>query len=199
MPQIDIKGIGTVRVSDDFAKLPPDQQQATVEEIAARIRARDIANEMSGKPDYANMSAVDVALTAAGNVGTSAKKFATDIVQPIIHPIDTAQNLYAIGKGILQKTGVVSGHEAEPVAEAVGKFFVERYGSAEAVKRTLATDPVGMAADVSMLLTGGGSAAARAPGLAGRLGEVAATAGRWSTPSTSQRPASRPAPMPATS
>src|SRR4029077_19900078 len=62
--------------------------------------------------------------------------------------------------------------------EAVGRFFVERYGSAEAIKRTLATDPIGSAADVSMLLTGGGGIAARAPGVAGRLDEVAGAVGR---------------------
>ena len=46
-------------------------------------------------------------------------------------------------------------------ASAAGGMLKERYGSEEALRRTIATDPVGFAADASMLLTGGGSAAAR--------------------------------------
>ena len=62
--------------------------------------------------------------------------------------------------------------------DAFGEALGERYGSLSGAKRSLIRDPLGVAADVSIPLTLGGSAAARLPGTVGRLGRGAATAGR---------------------
>jgi hypothetical protein len=115
---------------------------------------------------------------AISNIPSSAGQLASDIAQPFIHPVDTYENVKNIGKGALQKLGIVSGSDAEPYADAVGKFLMDRYGSAEAIKNTLATDPVGVAADLSMILSGGETAAARLPAAVGKAGEVAGTVGR---------------------
>lgn len=114
----------------------------------------------------------------AGVIIPSAGRFARDVAQPFIHPVETAKSLKDLGLGILEKTGLKESAGHEKYADAVGQFFVDRYGSIEKAKHTLETDPVGMAADVSMFLTGGGSAAARLPGIAGKIGEVTRTAGR---------------------
>jgi hypothetical protein len=126
----------------------------------------------------------DVPLKAAKNLGPSALQFGKDIVQPFLHPIDTAEALKNLGHGVLQKTGILSGDEQEKYADAVGKFFADRYGGIENVKKTLAEDPVGIAGDLSVLLTGGGAAAARAPGIIGTAGRAASTAGRLVDPLT---------------
>lgn len=118
------------------------------------------------------------AVSAAKNLPSSGGKFLHDILQPIIHPVETYESIKNLGHGVLQKVGIASGSDSEKYADAVGKFLVDRYGSVEAVKKTLATDPVGLAADVSMLLTGGGTAAARAPGAIGKIGEITSAAGR---------------------
>lgn len=123
------------------------------------------------------------AMEAVGNVPASAMKFGENLVQPLMHPLDTLGRIGELGAGAVQKAGQALGTEALgtegiPQADAVGKFVKDRYGSAEALKNTLATDPVGLAADASMVLTGGGTAAARLPGVAGKLGEVTAAAGR---------------------
>jgi hypothetical protein len=112
------------------------------------------------------------------NAPASAAHFARDVVQPIIHPVETATNLKNLGLGVLEKTGIVPGDEHEKYADAVGRYFVERYGGFDNAKRALITDPVGVAGDLSTLFTGGGSLAARAPGMIGRAGEAVATAGR---------------------
>jgi hypothetical protein len=65
-----------------------------------------------------------------------------------------------------------------PTVKAFADAMEERYGSMDAVQRTGIKDPLGLAGDLSMLLTAGGSAAARAPGVIGRVGEGVATAGR---------------------
>lgn len=118
------------------------------------------------------------------NVPSSAAHAATDMVQPILHPVETVQNIGAIGKGVLQKFGIVSGDDAVKYADAVGEFFKERYGSVENIAKTLETDPVGALMDVSTILSGGGTAAARAPGMVGKVGQVAAEAGRVIDPLT---------------
>lgn len=172
MPTLNIEGIGSVNVSDDFTKLPAEQQQSIVEDIAHQVKVKRIVQDMN-RPSWLGAAAEGVT-----NIPSSAGRFAENMVQPFIHPITTVQNLYAIGKGALQKTGLVKGNDAEKYADAVGKFLMDRYGSEDAIKKTLAEDPVGLAADLSIVLTGGGSLAARAPGIAGRAGEIVAGAGR---------------------
>jgi len=135
----------------------------------------------SDEPITANTGIANFAKYArdtVSNVPKSAANMAADIAHVVVHPVDTVESIGNIGKGILQKFGVVGGDDAEKYADVVGKFFKDRYGSAEAIAKTLKDDPVGAMADVSAVITMGGSAAARAPGIAGKLGEVAATAGR---------------------
>lgn len=126
----------------------------------------------------------DVPLAAIRNAPASAAKFATDIVQPVIHPVDTATGLKNLALGVAEKTGLKSGAENIPYADAVGQFFADRYGSMENFKQTMASDPVGFAADLSMLLTGGGSVAARVPVIGGKVAEIANTASRMVDPLT---------------
>lgn len=124
------------------------------------------------------------AATGVSNIPSSAAKFATDIVQPILHPIDTAVALKNIGHGLIEKTGLTGSREHEKYPDAVGQFFAERYGGMENLKKTMAEDPVGFAADISTVLTGGGSLAARAPGVLGKVGEITRTAGNITNPLT---------------
>jgi len=127
-----------------------------------------------------------------GNVGTSTGKFLTGVGQAIAHPIDTANaavdTLAGAVQNILPKEVVDFVHKNEPaalaqadkraieVANAVGGEYKKKYGSADALANTLYTDPVGAAADLSMLFTGGASATGKL-GLAGtsaKLGTAAA-------------------------
>lgn len=125
-----------------------------------------------------SLSWSETGLQALENIPSSAMKFGADIVQPILHPIDTAKSLKDLGLGVIEHLGLKSGTEHEKYADAVGQFLKDRYGGIENIKRTLANDPVGLAADVSMILTGGETAAVRLPGMAGRIGEIAGTVGR---------------------
>lgn len=142
----------------------------------------------SAKP----MSISEMASQAAQNAPSSAIEYAKNIAQPIIHPIETAQNLYGLGKGLGAK-GMLAAFDTfgRPVspearaaveemaapANAVGEHFAGRYGGAENIKRTIAQDPIGTLGDVSMLLSAGGTAGSRLPGMLGRVGEAAATTG----------------------
>jgi len=150
----------------------------------------------------------DVPLSALKNVPSSAGNFLSGIAKAVAHPIDTAGNLYDAAAGGVQnyaklaienenakrlargKTPVdsivsraVMGEPTEKMqkANAIGQFMGDRYGSAEGVKNTLATDPVGAAADLSMLLTGGASLASKAPQLA-KASSALNTAAKYTNP-----------------
>lgn len=124
----------------------------------------------------------DVASSAVSNIGPSALQFGHDIIQPFIHPVETYDNLKNLGMGIAEKTGISSGDEHVKYADAAGKYLADRYGGVENLKNTLANDPVGLAADLSMLISGGGTAAARMPGYLGKAGEIAGSVGRAMDP-----------------
>lgn len=159
---------------------PDDMQSDQIRNLIAKKFPNDVSSHYSDMSQAlaSGMSWSEAAGKAVQNIPSSAVELAKNTVQPIIHPIETAENLGSLGKGVLQKLGLVSGNDSEKYADAVGKFLVDRYGSVDAVKKTLANDPVGLVADVSLILSGGGSAAARLPGIAGKVGEVAAAAGR---------------------
>lgn len=119
----------------------------------------------------------DVASQAITNTPQSAINFGKSIVQPFIHPVDTIRSLGNVEAGVLQKTGMMPGKEYVPTADAVGEYYKDRYGGVEQIKNSIATDPVGVAGDLSMILTGGGDIAERAPGIIGKIGEVARATG----------------------
>ena len=131
------------------------------------------------------LGAADVAMGAATSFIPSAVEFGKSLVHPIMHPIETGQAIGALGKGLYSKAAGAFGAEQDPTqkaeteapVEALKKHFVDRYGSVESAKRTFATDPVGFLADVSTPLTLGGSFAARAPGVIGKVGQITQKAG----------------------
>lgn len=179
MANLQIDGIGSVTIDDAFLSLPPDKQAAEVDAIAATMRSAQTAPPAANTaaPPKKDMSLTEVATSAVRNAPASAIQFGKDMIHPVLHPIDTAEAIKNIGSGILQKVGILSGDDMEKYADAVGNFFYERYGSSEGIKNAIATDPVGVLGDLSMVLTGGGTLAARAPGLAGKAGSIVQKAG----------------------
>ena len=130
------------------------------------------------------MPMTDVLINAAKNAPSSLYGVGESMVQPILHPIDTAQAIGSVGKGLLSKAkGTFASQdptkkaENEAVVNAIGEQFAKRYGGWENIKRTFAEDPAGVLADISTPFTLGGSLAARAPGVIGKAGAAARTAG----------------------
>jgi len=128
----------------------------------------------------------DVLKQAAVNFPSSAVGVAQSMVQPILHPIETAEAIGQLGKGLYSKASGAVGVQQDPekkardeaAANAMRDYFADRYGSWEGFKRAVAQDPAGVMADISVPLTLGGGAAARAPGLIGKAGEITSAAGK---------------------
>lgn len=118
-----------------------------------------------------------VPLTAVTNIPSSGYEFGKNLIQPIMHPIETGKNLLGILKG-----AVGAGDNSDSQKwDAVKQAIIERYGGYENIKRTIANDPVGSLADVSTILTGGGTLVSKVPQIS-KLGTIAKTVGNTIEP-----------------
>ncbi|QIO34328.1 hypothetical protein [Bradyrhizobium sp. 1(2017)] len=178
-PQGDLSGVSTEDLLKAY-RAPQgapqgSQQQLTADQLLAAQQRRQDGGELSWS---------DVPGQMLANLPGSAAQFGSDIIQPFIHPIDTLSAIGDAGHGLAQKLGLASGTDDVAKADAIGQFFADRYGSMEGFKRALATDPVGVAGDLSTVLSGGSTALARAPGVAGRAAKVAGIASKVVDPLT---------------
>ena len=164
---------------EELARRQQDRPRA-VNPFAAELQQREQGIAFS-----------DVPAMALRNLPESAERFGEDLIQPFLHPVETAKNVGNLAVGAVQKL-IPGEQESEVYADAVGQFFADRYGGWENVKRTMAEDPVGFLADVSTVLTGGGAALARAPGMMGQVGRAVSTAGRITDPVRATAAAVRP-------
>lgn len=142
--------------------------------VAQAYRELRLAPEQAEQP--ADQTVGQALGRAYENVGSSAVEFGRNLVQPFIAPVETAQAIGQIGRGLYSKAQGALGVQQDPAqkavneaaANAVGQMYAQRYGSWEKAKETLATDPVGLLSDAATVLTLGGAAGARAPGIVGQ-------------------------------
>ena len=155
-----------------------DPQTMTDEELQRQIA--ELEKQLGITPSPFEDGVVSYAGELGSNIPGSALQTAENLVAPILHPIETAKSMVSLGSSVLGKLGIT---EADPeAAEAVGKYLADRYGGINEVMTTLRDDPVGLLADVSIVFTGGGALAARAPGVVGKAGQVISRAGRAADP-----------------
>jgi hypothetical protein len=113
------------------------------------------------------------------NVPSSAYQLGSDVAQVVTNPVQTLDAIGNLGLGLIA-LAIPDAYQEESLdkpqeaALAVGQYISDRYGGFDKVKETLKTDPVGMLADVSGVLLGGGYLATKA-GL--KAGQVATKAG----------------------
>ena len=104
---------------------------------------------------------------AISNVPSSTVNLVEDTMQPFLHPIDTANSLLSLGKGLYQLT--TPGEQPdEATAKAVGQYFSNRYGGIENFKRSFASDPMGVLADASIVIGGGAALTGKTASLSGK-------------------------------
>lgn len=113
----------------------------------------------------------------------SAQRFLGGVYETITKPVETLTGLGEVLTGayarFIPQEWMARPDKAQEFIEkanAVGGAYKDRYGSVEALKNTIATDPVGFAADVSMF-TGAGAAVTP-----GRTGQVLGTVSRYTDP-----------------
>lgn len=123
------------------------------------------------------------------NAPQSAGNFVHALVQPFIHPIDTAKSVGSLADALMSKISrpgdllregdaaptpeeLQARTQREAPADAMGKFLADRFGGYKAIKNTVETDPVGASADLATLLMGGSMLPVRGAEALGRAGAV---------------------------
>lgn len=134
---------------------------ATVEEIQMAI---DRLNKSPDEKDY-----FDEVMT---NVGPSANAALQDFISAFSDPIGTAKDTYDLGVG-LYSLATDGDKPEEEIARALGEYYGDRYGSFTALKNSFKTDPVGVALDLSSIVSGVGGAARGSSGLVRKVSEKA--------------------------
>ncbi len=179
MPFIEIDGIGKVEPSPSFFQLSPDQQAKEVDAFVQSYKKTQ-QTQTAAQPVEQNPAEAAAAENRA-NLAKSAVNFGTNIAHAVAHPIQTAENIGTLGKGVLQKIGVISGKDAIPAADAAGDALVARYGSWDAIKKTAHEDPVGFMADLSTAF-GGGAGIAKMAGATGDIVNTVSKVGAVTNP-----------------
>src|SRR3990167_5627060 len=132
--------------------------------------ARMLDRGMTRQKTYAQ-EAIQDPLAFAGktiaNVPRSGMEFMKGVANIVTHPVKTASSLAALSIGgaanTIETIADMAGEknaeeifklESEDMANAVGNFYVQRYGSIEAAAKTFQEDPVGFMSDFSTVVTG---------------------------------------------
>ena len=180
----------------DFSNLS-DEQLMAIAKRSAPTNFADLSDEklmeIAGiKPKMTGMQVVGEALT---NFPSSAVKYGKELYEAVTNPVETVKNIGMVAAGglknitpevvqkfitsIAKEPGQID--QAVEMANAVGGEYAKKYGSVEGFKQAVASDPVSVLGDLSLLMTGGGSAVAKLPGVA-RAGQVTAQLGRTIDP-----------------
>lgn len=139
----------------------------TVRILGAELRR--LQQAPAPKPAIPKRSLFEAGTEAIENIPASAVQYGKSMLEAVTSPIETAGTLIDIMAGGAYKAlpkkvqNFVRSIETNPealdrainAANQFGGQMAQRYGSYDAIKNTLATDPVGFAADFSTILSGG--------------------------------------------
>ena len=165
-------------------------QGASDEEIITQAKLLFPETPSQAKPKD-SMSWGETATKAASNIIPSTGKLISDVAGAVTSPVETMEGLIQLTSGglskilpdfIMQYAVPEKRKQAVEVANAVGGVYKQKYGTEEGFKRALAEDPASVAADISMLFSGGSSLAGKA-GL-GRTANALATGAKYTNPLT---------------
>lgn len=126
------------------------------------------------------------------SAGRDIGQMGSGIVQAVTNPIQTGKSFYDIGNGLVSKLEDATGmqrpdDQREALVNNLGTQFMNRYGSLDNFKQTLATDPFGVITDAATALSmatgaGEGVAAVKAGTAVGDIAKTAATVARAANP-----------------
>ena len=176
-----------------FDKIPSPQgfTPEQTELLKTKILSIPTASIATGEQDLPP-AWKDVPLEALKNIPRSSIELAKNIWSAVSSPFDTIEALKGIALGGVAKLipgdqqGLVLPGSITPVdeqgAEQMAKFFIDRFGGDEALRRTISEDPIGFLLDLSAV-AGGVGGIAKVAGLA-KTGQIVSKAAPFIDPLT---------------
>lgn len=179
------------------AEIPADTTADEERAIMERYAVKNPPAAQQRGAQSPSMTWTDALLRGMRNLPESAWGVVADTADAFMHPIETGKALGKVAGGYALKAlpdsvkweggdWLPSSDEMRAAADGINRFFADRYGSEDALKRTIATDPAGLLADASTAFTGGaglmrGAASAGLRG-AGRAANVLSKAATLTDP-----------------
>ena len=149
------------------------QEQTPAEIVPQQVPA---AGNWEGSTGNMSIPWSEVPMEAIKNIPQSGMALGKGLYDAATSPIETGKAIGGILRGGMQKAlpdqvtewAISSGlsPDSRPQAEQAWEAIKGRYGSEDALKQTISSDPVGVAADISTILTGAGGLA-KGAGLVG--------------------------------
>jgi len=169
LPEIEIKP--GITADDLYSKIKGSGES----KVSIPVTSENLFEKLSKAEAEDKLGWGEVAAQSAQNLIPSAVEFGKNLYGAVRHPVETASSVLDLARGGLHNimpediAKWVDAHDTDPehlqkgieMANAVGKFYKERYGSGEGFKKALAQDPVGVASDLSAVLSGGASIAGK--------------------------------------
>lgn len=166
-------------------------QGTTPDPLSISRLVMEYGGKPAPEPIPQRMSWGDVPGQALSNAPQSFANMMVGIGNAIANPVDTLTGMANVAAGGLRNvmpdkiraiidridTNPEAAKRATDAANEFGGVYKQRYGSIEALKKTLAEDPVGAMADLSTLLSPGAT-------LPGKTGAVFGTAAKVTNPMT---------------
>ena len=166
--------------------------RAVYDRAAKEFSGKKIANVDGGRSGAAAQPDRTVGQyleETVSNIPGSAATMAGGMYEAITNPIQTAKGLglaayggvrnvaeATLPKGAFEAIKSVENpavaQQAVKVANAIGGIYKDRYGSVNQLLDTIRTDPVGAAADLSIIFSGGAAATTKLPVVSGALGKA---------------------------
>ena len=173
-----------IKIYNDYEKtLTPSKEEANkaLAEIRKNLGIDPKKKNYSKGDEVSGVGQPNFLADTLSNVPSSSYQLGSDVAQAVTNPVQTLDAIGNLGLGLIalvipdayQEKKLDKPQEA---ALAVGQYVKDRYGSLEAAKETLRKDPVGVLADVSGILLGGGYLATKSGFKAGQIATKAGIA-----------------------
>lgn len=91
------------------------------------------------------------------NIPESAANLVGGVVGAVTSPVKTVSGLVQTATEAIDPRPMIPGVNDKPHLTALANYMVDRYGGWDNFKKTIAEDPVGLLADVSVFFSGGGA------------------------------------------
>jgi hypothetical protein len=173
----------TVTFTDGSTHLYENVPESVTREQVMQRAAKDFSNREVidvNRVSYAEMGPGEVAMRGVAALPRSVGKMVSDIASAVMSPVQTGKAVLDVAAGTLQNIlperlvqAIGEDRASREAASRVAQMYADRYGSVDAVKKVIATDPASFMADVSTVLTGGAMAAGRVPAVSGALSTAA--------------------------